>query len=88
MQVIITVIGTDKVGIVAAVTTRLAAQHINLLDVSQTIMQGAFTMMLLASLPDGADFTAVKADLQELGESIDVEIRIARQEIFDAMHKL
>ncbi|WP_262315554.1 ACT domain-containing protein [Lacticaseibacillus parakribbianus] len=88
MQVIITVIGTDKVGIVAAVTTRLAAQHINLLDVSQTIMQGAFTMMLLASLPDAADFIAVKADLQELGDSIDVEIRIARQEIFDAMHKL
>ncbi|WP_225048176.1 ACT domain-containing protein [Lacticaseibacillus kribbianus] len=88
MQVIITVIGTDKVGIVAAVTGHLAKQDINILDVSQTIMQGAFTMMLLAKLPDAADFAQVKADLQALGQDIDVEVRIARQEIFDAMHKL
>ncbi|WP_179394320.1 ACT domain-containing protein [Lacticaseibacillus absianus] len=88
MQVIITVIGTDKVGIIAAVTTRLAELEVNILDVSQTIMQGAFTMMLLAQLPAGGDFTATKADLTQLGETIGVDIKIARQEIFDAMHKL
>lgn len=88
MQVIVTVIGTDKVGIIAQVTTKLAALNVNILDVSQTIMQGAFTMMLLAKLPADADFGAIKADLQDLGTDIGVEVKMARQEIFDAMHKL
>ncbi|MFD1484032.1 ACT domain-containing protein [Lacticaseibacillus baoqingensis] len=88
MQVIVTVIGTDKVGIIAQVTTKLAELNVNILDVSQTIMQGAFTMMLLAKLPEGAEFGAVKHDLQTLGQEIGVDIKIARQEIFDAMHKL
>lgn len=88
MQVIITVIGTDKVGIIAAVTTKLAALDVNILDVSQTIMRGSFTMMLLAKLPAAADFTTVKTQLQDLGTDIGVEVKIARQEIFDAMHKL
>ncbi|KRN23533.1 ACT domain-containing protein [Lacticaseibacillus camelliae] len=88
MQVIITVIGTDKVGIIAAVTTKLAALDVNILDVSQTIMRGAFTMMLLAQLPETADFTAVKNQMQALGADVGVDVKIARQEIFDAMHKL
>ncbi|WP_125709484.1 ACT domain-containing protein [Lacticaseibacillus porcinae] len=88
MQVIVTVIGTDKVGIIAKVTTKLAALNVNILDVSQTIMQGAFTMMLLAKLPADGDFGAIKADLQDLGADIGVDVKIARQEIFDAMHKL
>lgn len=88
MQVIITVIGTDKVGIIAQVTTKLATLDVNIQDVSQTIMQGAFTMMLAAQLPPQADFSEVKAALQALGEQIGVEIRVTRQEIFDAMHKL
>ncbi|MCX2454624.1 ACT domain-containing protein [Lacticaseibacillus nasuensis] len=88
MQVIITVIGTDKVGIIAQVTTKLATLDVNIQDVSQTIMQGAFTMMLAAQLPPQADFSEVKAALQGLGDQIGVEIRVTRQEIFDAMHKL
>lgn len=88
MQVIITVIGSDKIGIIAQVTTMLAAKDINILDVSQTIMQGAFTMMLAVSLPQAADFAGVKADLQQLGADIGVDIKLARREIFDAMHKL
>lgn len=88
MQVIITVIGSDKIGIIAQVTTMLAAKDINILDVSQTIMQGAFTMMLAVRLPEAADFAGVKADLQQLGEEIGVDIKLARREIFDAMHKL
>jgi ACT domain-containing protein len=51
-------------------------------------MQGAFTMMLLAKLPEDGDFGAIKAELQDLGADIGVEVKIARQEIFDAMHKL
>lgn len=88
MQVIVTVIGTDKVGIIAQVTTALADLDVNILDVSQTIMQGAFTMMLLAKIPDNGNFNTVKSQLADLGDQIGVEIKVARQEIFDAMHRL
>lgn len=88
MQVIVTVIGTDKVGIIAQVTTALADLDVNILDVSQTIMQGAFTMMLLAKIPDNGNFYTVKSQLATLGDQIGVEIKVARQEIFDAMHRL
>ncbi|MBU6047110.1 ACT domain-containing protein [Lacticaseibacillus paracasei] len=88
MQVIVTVIGTDKVGIIAQVTTALADLDVNILDVSQTIMQGAFTMMLLAKIPDNSNFNTVKSQLATLGDQIGVEIKVARQEIFDAMHRL
>ena len=64
MQVIVTVIGTDKVGIIAQVTTALADLDVNILDVSQTIMQGAFTMMLLAKIPDNGNFNTVKLALR------------------------
>ena len=88
MQVIVTVIGTDKVGIIAQVPTALANLDVNILDVSQTIMQGAFTMMLLAKIPDDASFKTVKQKLTALGDKIGVEIKVSRQEIFDAMHRL
>ena len=88
MQVIVTVIGTDKVGIIAQVTTALANLDVNILDVSQTIMQGAFTMMLLDKIPDDASFKTVKQQLTALGDKIGVEIKVSRQEIFDAMHRL
>ena len=88
MQVIVTVIGTDKVGIIAQVTTALANLDVNILDVSQTIMQGAFTMMLLAKIPDDASFKTVKQQLTALGDKIGVEIKVSRQEIFDTMHRL
>ena len=88
MQVIVTVIGTDKVGIIAQVTTALADLDVNILDVSQTIMQGAFTMMLLAKIPDNGNFNTVKSQLATLDDQIGVEIKVARQEIFDAMHRL
>lgn len=88
MQVIVTVIGTDKVGIIAQVTTALADLDVNILDVSQTIMQGAFTMMLLAKIPDNGNFNTVKSQLATLADQIGVEIKVARQEIFDAMHRL
>ena len=88
MQVIVTVIGTDKVGIIAQVTTALADLDVNILDVSQTIMQCAFTMMLLAKIPDNGNFNTVKSQLATLGDKIGVEIKVARQAIFDAMHRL
>ncbi|KRL13757.1 ACT domain-containing protein [Schleiferilactobacillus perolens] len=88
MQTIITVVGQDKVGIVAAVSTKLAALHINILDISQTIMEGSFTMMLLGKLPEQTDFKQLQQELTEFGQSQDLTIRIQRQEIFDAMQSL
>ncbi|KRM28864.1 ACT domain-containing protein [Schleiferilactobacillus harbinensis] len=88
MQAIITVVGQDKVGIVAGVSSKLAAMHINILDISQTIMEGSFTMMLLGGLPEDADFKAVQQALTDFGTQQDLTIRIQRQEIFDAMSSL
>ncbi|WP_040535479.1 ACT domain-containing protein [Schleiferilactobacillus shenzhenensis] len=88
MHAIITVVGQDKVGIVAGVSAKLAALNINILDISQTIMEHSFTMMLLAALPADADFKAIQQALTDFGSSQDLTIRIQRQEIFDAMSSL
>lgn len=89
MKVIITVIGNDKVGIVAAVSQKLAQLNINIIDMSQTLMQGNFTMMLVGELDKTAEsFATVQTQLTKLGTQIDVTIRIQRQELFDAIQKL
>lgn len=89
MKLIITVIGQDKVGIVAKVSQKLAELNINILDISQTLMQNNFTMILAGELSaDKPDFTSIQAELKALGETIGVAIRIQRQEIFDAVQKL
>ena len=89
MRGVVTVIGKDKVGIIAGVSQNLAEQNINLLDVSQTIMDEYFTMMMSVDLSAATvDFEAAKAQFHELGKTLGVKISIQNQEIFDAMHKL
>lgn len=89
MKVIITVIGNDKVGIVAAVSQKLAELNINIIDMSQTLMQGNFTMMLVGEITgQNISFAAIQDQLTTLSTSIDVTIRIQRQELFDAIQKL
>lgn len=89
MRVIITVIGEDHVGIVAEVATTLAQQHINILDMSQTIMDQNFTMMLLAEWDEThQSFAAVKQVLEDLGATANLTIRLQRQAVFDAIQKL
>ncbi|BAP85083.1 hypothetical protein LOOC260_105260 [Paucilactobacillus hokkaidonensis JCM 18461] len=89
MNVIITVIGNDKVGIVAAVSQKLAELNINIIDMSQTLMQGNFTMMLVGKITSqDVPFAKVQEQLNSLGTQIDVTIRIQRQELFDAIQKL
>ncbi|KIS02829.1 ACT domain-containing protein [Paucilactobacillus wasatchensis] len=89
MKVIITVIGNDKVGIVAAVSQKLADLNINIIDMSQTLMQGNFTMMLVGEISNQQNsFAAIQEQLTQLGTQIDVTIRIQRQELFDAIQKL
>lgn len=88
MRAVLTVIGKDKVGIIAGVSQTLATLDINILDVSQTIMQEYFTMMMMLQVQPQADYEAIRTQLNQLGEELDVKISIQNEEIFDAMHKL
>ncbi|GAA3612139.1 ACT domain-containing protein [Secundilactobacillus similis] len=89
MKAIITVIGQDKVGIVAAVSNQLAKLNVNIIDISQTLMHGSFTMILMGEWDEQAtNFETVKQALTEQGETLGLDIRIQRQELFDAIQKL
>lgn len=89
MKAIVTVIGKDRVGIVAGVSKKLSDVNININDISQTIMEGYFTMMVLCDLSNSElEFSQVKEELAAVGEELEIKVRIQRQEIFDAMHTL
>lgn len=89
MKAIMTVIGPDRVGIVAGVTTLLAGLNINILDLSQTIMDGMFTMTLLVDTATAnCPFEDIRAALKAHGEKQNLDIRIQREDIFTAMHRI
>ena len=89
MKAIVTVVGKDQVGIIAGVCNTLADCQINVLDISQTIMEGYFTMMMVVDLTAcKAPFDELRAMLKDYGEGRGLSIRIQREDIFDAMHKL
>ena len=86
---IITVVGKDTVGIIAKVCTYLAESNINILDISQTIVQGYFNMMMITDVgKTEKEFGTVAEELEALGEEIGVTIRCQREEIFEKMHRL
>lgn len=86
---IVTVLGKDTVGIIAKVCTYLADNKINILDISQTIIQGYFNMMMIVEVSEiKKDFTVICDELEALGEEIGVTIRCQREEIFEKMHRL
>jgi ACT domain-containing protein len=89
MNAVITVVGHDKVGIIAKVSTLLYESNINILDLSQTIMQGNFTMVMLVDVSSAnKSFKEISEALEKLGREIELTIRIQREEIFDAMHTI
>lgn len=89
MKAIVTVVGKDQVGIIAGVCNTLADNRINVLDISQTIMEGFFTMMMVVDLALCAEsFANLQNVLKTFGEGRGLSIRIQREDIFDAMHKL
>ncbi len=87
-RAIITVLGSDRPGIVASVTGALADRQANILDISQTILQGIFTMTMLIDLGESAEFAEVKTKLDELSESLGVQISLQREEVFRYMYRL
>ena len=88
-KTIITVVGKDTVGIIAKVCTYLAENKINILDISQTIVQGYFNMMMIADVnASEKDFVELSTDLEKLGEEIGCIIKMQREDIFNKMHRL
>ena len=86
---IITVVGKDQVGIIAKVCTYLAENDINILDISQTIVQGYFNMMMIVNHDASTKaFNDLSDELAALGQEIGVDIKIQHEEIFNMMHRL
>ena len=89
MNAIVTVVGQDRVGIIAAVCVLLAENNVNILDIYQTIMEGSFTMVMAVDVSNAkASVGDLRDQLEELGKKMEISIRIQRQEIFDAMHRI
>ena len=88
-RVVISVIGPDRVGIIAAVTRILADRNINVLSINQTILDGFFNMVLIGHLPETeSDLRQLQNDLAALGDSVGVDIRAQRAEVFEQMHRI
>ena len=89
MKAIVTVVGKDRVGIIAAVCVKLAEYNVNVLDINQTVMQGYFTMMMAV---DVSACTVPLAELVEimeaLGKDMGLSIRVQREDIFEAMYRV
>ncbi len=89
MKGIITVVGRDQVGIIHGVSKVLVDYNVSVEDISQTILQGYFTMMMLVNLSNmEGDFKTFKEELESFGEEIGISVRIQREEIFNYMHNI
>lgn len=88
-RTIITVVGKDTVGIIAKVCTYLADNQINILDISQTIIQGFFNMMMIVDTSKmKIDYVTMIEEITRIGEDTGVQIKCQREDIFDKMHRI
>ena len=88
MKAIVSVIGKDKTGIIYHVSKALYEENINVEDISQTILQDYFTMIMLVSLKDNANIDEINEKLTKLSDELKVQIRIQHESIFNAMYKI
>jgi ACT domain-containing protein len=89
MNAIITVVGSDKVGIIARVSAFLAERKINIEDISQTVLSGNFVMMMMVDISSSTKaLDVVKKELIELGEAMNVSISLMHERVFSAMHRI
>ena len=89
MNAIVTVVGGDKVGIIAKVSAYLAERNINIEDISQTILNGNFVMMMSVNLGSSSvDHKQLKQELESLGETLKMSISIMHEKVFSAMHRI
>ena len=89
MKAIVTVVGKDRVGIIANVCTALAEFNVNVLDINQTVMQGFFTMMMATDVSAcNVPLAQLVTDMAKVGEEMGLSIRVQREDIFHAMHRI
>ena len=89
MDAIITVVGSDKVGIIASVSSFLAEHKINIADITQTILSGNFVMMMMVSFENAdIDIDALRNNLSKKAEEMGVEINVMSEKVFSAMHRV
>ncbi len=89
MKAIVSVFSRDRIGIIADVCSLMASMNVNILDLSQTIMEGLFTMvMLVDTATSEQSFEDIRSRIAEQGEALGLQIRIQREDIFDAMHRI
>lgn len=87
MKIIVTVVGKDRIGIIAGICDTLAKGGANVLDISQTILDEYFNMIMIVEC-DEDSFTNLLGSLKAAGASLGVEVKAQRQEVFDAMHRV
>ncbi|MEE1014353.1 MAG: ACT domain-containing protein [Clostridia bacterium] len=89
MRAVVTVMGNDKPGIIAKTSTLLAENEVNILDITQTIVQNIFTMVMLVDISNSKkEVSALAESLNDLGKILGVEIRIQHEDIFNSMHRI
>lgn len=89
MKAIVTVVGKDRVGIIAGVCVKLAEYNVNVLDISQTVMQGYFTMMMAVEVENASiPLAELATRMDEAGKEMGLSIRVQREDIFEAMHRI
>ena len=89
MKAIVTVVGKDRVGIIANVCTELAKFNVNVLDISQTVMQGYFTMMMATEVSEcSVPLAELVTSMEKIGQDMGLSIRVQREDIFEAMHRI
>jgi len=89
MRAVITVVGKDRVGIIAAISSLLAEHNVNILDISQTIMQGFFTMIMLVDLEGSKiKFTDLKEILKKKGGQIGVDVNMQHEDLFNTINRI
>ena len=89
MKAIVTVVGKDRVGIIAAVCVKLAEYNVNVLDINQTVMQGYFTMMMATDVSAcNIPVAQLSTEMARIGEEMGLSIRVQREDIFEAMHRI
>lgn len=89
-RAVVTIVGPDRVGIIAAIANVLAAADVNIIDITQTVMREFFTMIMMVEMKGGAGvpFDELRRRLREQGEALSIQVEIQREDIFKAMHRV
>lgn len=89
MKIVITIVGQDRVGIVAMISAILAEHNVNILDINQNIMQGFFNMVMIADMSNAKlSLKELQKLLREKGEAINLDIKVQHEDIFKIMHRI